>query len=129
MAKVTARIVHALEMEHVYYLPTSKRRRKRKRVLIVGLNHTSSDDASTSSTCIGDGDGDDDDVKFMMKWRRRKRKNARHYKPSYGYTTSNRSDNHDAIQSKKRQQRNTFMKQTYNERILLQNDMKLKYRG
>ena len=128
MAKVTARIVHALEMEHVYYLPTSKRRRKRKRVLIVGLNHTSSDDASTSSTCIGDGDGDDD-VKFMMKWRRRKRKNARHYKPSYGYTTSNRSDNHDAIQSKKWQQRKTFMKQTYNERILLQNDMKLKYRG
>ena len=127
IAEVTARIVHALEMENYHHLPLSQRRKwkyhyhhnrnKNKRNDNNNNNHH-----NRKKVFIAGG-------KRMMMIMKRKAKNKRngihHDEQYYNHYYNNimtEDQLHNATEAEKRMKRNQYMNQTYNQKVLLQDN-------
>ena len=105
-AEVTAKVVNALEMENTHYLPTRRKIQRRKRKISI---------ATTT------GDDENETLTMMRRKRKSKRNNndsqkkKSNYLPSYSVSVA-------AMEAKRRQARNRFIKETYNQRVLLHDD-------
>ncbi len=109
-AEITARVANALEMENLHYLPSRRKIQRRKRKVLIPTTTGVND----KNNGIGGG------TKVMTMRRRRKRKGSdqnqqQHQLPSYRINVA-------ALEARRRQERNHFMKQTYNQRVLLRHD-------